>query len=89
MIYNTEVKKDWFCSLQLKATTETMNSDAHYLKRHSELRQQLTNKDGSLASRLTQALADMLVMGRPSLTVILQNTQCLFFKQLKTKQKQM
>ena len=66
-----------------------MNSDAHYLKRHSELRQQLTNKDGSLASRLTQALADMLVMGRPSLTVILQNTQCLFFKQLKTKQKQL
>ena len=58
---------------------ETMNSGTCYLKRHSELRQQLTNKDGSLASRLTQALADMLVMGRPSLTVILQNTQCLCF----------
>ena len=82
MIYNTEVKEDWFCSLQLKATIETMNSDTHYLKRHSELRQQLTNKDGSLASRLTQALADMLVMGRPSLTVILQNTQYLFSKHL-------
>jgi len=63
-----------------------MNSDTHYLKRHSELRQQLTNKDGSLASRLTQALADMLVMGRPSLTVILQNTQYLFSKHLKKQQ---
>ena len=62
-----------------------MNSDTHYLKRHSELRQQLTNKDGSLASRLTQALADMLVMGRPSLTVILQNTQYLFSKHLNNK----
>lgn len=46
-----------------------------YLKRQREFRQQLTNKDGSRASLLIQARADMLVTGWPSLTVILKHNK--------------
>ena len=42
-----------------------------YLNRHSALMPQLTSNEGSLASRLIQARAEMQVTGLPSQTVIL------------------
>lgn len=46
-----------------------------YLNKHKALTQQLTNKEGSLASLLIQDLAEILVTGNPSHTDILKNKQ--------------
>ena len=50
---------------------DTKNQRLPYLNRHSAFMPQLTSNDGSLASRLIHARAEIQVTGLPSQTVIL------------------